>query len=73
MELFFQKVTPERVAEDIYHQIIATHETGGRMYRYKLSKAFSISFINSVVGWLIEYGLETDIEIINGYIIVEWT
>lgn len=74
MELFFQKVTPKSVAQDIYHQVIATHETGGRMYRYKLSKAFSVSFVNDIIDNLLQYGLETDIiETINGYIIIEWS
>ena len=74
MERFFAKPTPEKVAEHIYHQVIATHETGGREYRYKIPAGLSISFVNDVIDRLSEYLLDVDvIELNSGYIVIDWS
>ena len=74
MQAFFAKPTPEKVAEHIYHQVIATHETGGREYRYQISPSLSISFVNDVIDRLGDYLLDVDvIELHNGYIIIDWS
>lgn len=74
MEFFIKKPTPARIAELIYHQVIATHETGGRWYKYKIPKGLSISFINEVIDTLGEYLIDVDlIELMNDYIIIDWS
>lgn len=73
MERFFAKPTSKMVAEKIYNDIIHVHETGGRFYRYPVSN-FSISFINEVIDRLCDYIHDADmIELIRGYIVVEWS
>jgi hypothetical protein len=74
MEFFFAKPTPEKIAEQIYIQVIATHETGGREYRYKIPQGMSISFVNDVIDRLGEYLLDVDvIEYDMGYIVIDWS
>lgn len=74
MEFFFAKPTPEKIAEHIYCQVIATHECGGREYRYKIPQGMSISFVNDVIDRLSEYLLDVDvIELNSGYIVIDWS
>lgn len=74
MEFFFAKPTPEKIAEHIYCQVIATHESGGREYRYKIPQGMSISFVNDVIDRLSEYLLDVDlIELNCGYIVIDWS
>jgi hypothetical protein len=74
MEFFFAKPTPTKVAEDIYHQVIAISETGGRSYRYKIPQGMSISFVNDVIDRLCEYIHDADlIQLIHGYIVIDWS
>lgn len=74
MENFFAKPTPEKIAEQIYIQVIATHETGGREYRYQVPSGMSISFVNDVINRLSEYLLDVDIiEYDMGCIIIDWS
>jgi hypothetical protein len=74
MERFFARPTPEKTADYIYCQIIATHESGGRGYRYLIPQGMSISFVNQVIDRLSELLLDVDIiELNNGYIVVDWS
>jgi hypothetical protein len=74
MEFFFSKPTPEKIAEHIYCQVIATHETGGREYRYKIPHGMSLSFVNDVIDRLGEFLLDVDvIEYDMGYIVIDWS
>ena len=74
MQSFFAKPTPQKIAEHIYHQVIAAHETGGREYRYPIPAGLSISFINEVIDRLGEYLLDVDIiEYDMGYIVIDWS
>jgi hypothetical protein len=73
MEKFFSKPTPEKVAESIYHQIIASHETGGRQYTYRIPPELSISFINEVIDKLSAYTLDIWIELYNGFLVIDWS
>jgi len=74
MEFFFAKPTPAKIAEHIYHQVIAAHETGGRSYRYKIPDSMSISFVNDVIDRLCYYLHDVDIiDLFNGYIIIDWS
>lgn len=73
MEQFFSKPTPEKIAEHIYHQVIATHETGGRQYSYRLPHGLPISFVNEVIDKLSVYTLDIWIELYNGFLVVDWS
>ena len=74
MENFFGKPTPAKVAEHIYIQVIQVHETGGRSYRYPISANLSISFVNDVIDRLGGYLLDVEtIQLINGYIVIDWS
>ena len=74
MQAFFAKPTPEKVAEYIYNQVISTHETGGREYRYKVPPGLSISFVNEVIDILGQDLLDVDVlEYDMGYIVIDWS
>jgi hypothetical protein len=74
MELFFSKPIPKKVAEEIYHQVIAAHETGGRTYRYKIPQGMPISFVNDVIDRLCDYIHDADlIQLLHGYIVIDWS
>ncbi len=74
MQTFFAKPTPQKIAEHIYHHVIAVHETGGREYRYKIPPGLSISFVNEVIERLGEFLLDVDvIEIVHGCIVIDWS
>jgi hypothetical protein len=74
MEFFFSKPSPEKIAEQIYIQVIAAHETGGREYRYKIPHGMSISFVNDVIDRLGGYLLDVDvIEYDMVYIVIDWS
>ena len=74
MQTFFAKPTPAKIAEHIYHQVIAVHETGGRGYRYRIPPELSISFVNDVIDRLCDYIHDADlIELNCGYIVVDWS
>jgi hypothetical protein len=74
MQNFFAIPTPEKIATYIYCNIIATHETGGREYRYKIPQGMSPSFVNQVVDRLSEFLLDVDvIEVRHGFIVIDWS
>lgn len=73
MERFFAKPTPSKIAEYIYNQVIYTHETGGKSYRYKVPDSMPISFINDVIAILCHTLHDADIvDLFCGYIVIEW-
>jgi len=74
MQAFFAKPTPQKLAEHIYHEVLAAHEIGKREYRYPIPASLSISFVNEVIERLGEYLLDVDvIELNYGYIIIDWS
>lgn len=73
MERFFSKPTPEKIAESIYHQVIAIHETGGNQYMYKIPQGMSISFVNDVIDKLSAYTLDIWVELYSGFLIIDWS
>lgn len=74
MENFFGKPTPANIAEHIYNQVIHVHETGGKSYRYPISSNLSISFVNDVIDRLCYYIHDADmIQLMNGYIVIDWS
>lgn len=74
MEPFFAKPTPAKIADEIYNMMIATYETGGWNYSYKIPIWMSISFVNEVIDMLEKYNLDIDtIRIVNDCIYIDWS
>jgi hypothetical protein len=73
MERFFARPDPEKVAEHIYHQVIAIHETGGHQYVYRIPQGMSISFVNDVIDKLSSYTLDIWVELYNGFLVIDWS
>lgn len=74
MQNFFGKPTPAKIAECIYNEVIHVHETGGKTYRYYISPNLSISFVNDVIDRLCDYIHDADaIQLLNGYIVIDWS
>ena len=74
MQRVFARPTPERIADYIYGQVVTTHESGGREYRYPVPQGMSISFVNEVIDRLGEMLLDVDIiELNHGYIVIDWS
>lgn len=74
MDKFFAKPNPQKIAEHIYCEILAVHESGGRSYRYAIPQGLSLSFVQDVIDRLGDYLANTEvIELLSGYIVVDWS